>query len=148
MSYYVYQLIDPRDGTVFYVGKGCGDRMFAHERDAMRGQVSNRAKTERITSILNDGHRVVASVVSAHEDEQDALDAEAELIAALPGLTNICASGAPSGAGLSAVLRTAARIRQAALDDMRSGRPELAEFGAEMLETAEALVAKVEEMRL
>lgn len=27
---YVYRLIDPRDGETFYVGKGKGNRVFAH----------------------------------------------------------------------------------------------------------------------
>jgi hypothetical protein len=26
LRFYVYALIDPRDGEVFYVGKGCGSR--------------------------------------------------------------------------------------------------------------------------
>ena len=30
LAYYVYLLIDPRDGKVFYVGKGKGSRCFDH----------------------------------------------------------------------------------------------------------------------
>src|SRR5690348_9647048 len=55
VMFYVYQLIDPRDGAVFYVGKGSGDRMFQHVRDAKRGRVSNEAKTRRILDILEGG---------------------------------------------------------------------------------------------
>ena len=29
---YVYRLIDPRNGEAFYVGKGKGNRVFAHVR--------------------------------------------------------------------------------------------------------------------
>ena len=29
---YVYRLIDPRNGETFYVGKGQGNRVFAHIR--------------------------------------------------------------------------------------------------------------------
>ena len=28
LEYYVYRLIDPRNGEIFYVGKGRGDRIF------------------------------------------------------------------------------------------------------------------------
>lgn len=30
LGWYVYRLIDPRDGSTFYVGKGKGNRVFAH----------------------------------------------------------------------------------------------------------------------
>ena len=32
LRYYVYALRDPRDGKVFYVGKGVGDRINARAR--------------------------------------------------------------------------------------------------------------------
>ena len=28
LAYYIYCLIDPRDGNIFYVGKGVGNRVF------------------------------------------------------------------------------------------------------------------------
>ena len=30
LKWYVYRLIDPRNGETFYVGKGKGNRVFAH----------------------------------------------------------------------------------------------------------------------
>jgi len=32
---YVYRLIDPRNGNTFYVGKGKGNRVFAHMNGAL-----------------------------------------------------------------------------------------------------------------
>ena len=33
-KYYVYRLVDPRTLQTFYVGKGCGNRVFQHVKDA------------------------------------------------------------------------------------------------------------------
>ena len=33
-KYYVYRLIDPRNLQTFYVGKGCGDRVYQHAKEA------------------------------------------------------------------------------------------------------------------
>ena len=30
INHYVYRLVDPRNGHTFYVGEGCGNRIFAH----------------------------------------------------------------------------------------------------------------------
>ena len=30
LKYYVYRLVDPKNGQTFYVGKGCRNRVFAH----------------------------------------------------------------------------------------------------------------------
>jgi uncharacterized protein len=35
LQVYVYRLIDPRNGETFYVGKGQGNRVFAHVRDEL-----------------------------------------------------------------------------------------------------------------
>lgn len=40
---YVYRLIDPRNGETFYVGKGRGDRVFAH----VRGEQKHQRQRER-----------------------------------------------------------------------------------------------------
>ena len=36
LNYYVYRLIDPRNGQTFYIGKGKGNRVFAHVNEALK----------------------------------------------------------------------------------------------------------------
>jgi hypothetical protein len=36
LKYYVYRLIDPRNGETFYVGKGKGNRIFQHARAGLK----------------------------------------------------------------------------------------------------------------
>jgi len=94
MRFYVYKLIDPRNGEAFYVGKGTGRRMYHHVAEARKGALKgNLPKLERIRSILADGREPRASIVQRFDSEQEALDYEALLIATLPGLTNILARG-------------------------------------------------------
>lgn len=83
---YVYRLIDPRNGETFYVGKGQGDRVFAHIREQVEGDDPNN-KLKRIRDIHLAGFEV-AHVIHGMDD-RTALEVEAALIDAYPGLTNI-----------------------------------------------------------
>lgn len=90
---YVYRLIDPRNGETFYVGKGKGNRVFSHIREEQNLQgddIDNKIK--RIRDIRAAGFEV-AHVIHRHGmEEKMALEVEAALIDAYPGLTN-CATG-------------------------------------------------------
>jgi hypothetical protein len=90
-EYYTYLLVDPRDGAVFYVGKGKGRRMRMHAKHAAAGRISNAEKHKRIAEIHASGNIVIESVFSGHDIEADAYAVERALIAALRdyGLTNI-----------------------------------------------------------
>lgn len=92
-GYYVYLLIDPRDGQPFYVGKGKGNRAQQHEKDARAGRIVNAAKCARILEIESLGMAVECSYVRTGLTEREAFDLERRMIAYhKPTLTNI-ASG-------------------------------------------------------
>ncbi len=95
LKYYVYRLIDPRNGETFYVGKGKGNRVFEHMKCALAGDDSDELtdKFQRIREITHAGLETI-HVIHRHgiENEDTALEVEAALIDAYPGLTNI-ASG-------------------------------------------------------
>lgn len=86
MGYYVYTLSDPRDGRIFYVGKGKKGRIDQHEKDAAAGVKSK--KCDIIREILASGMHVIKSRVSSHHGERDAYDAESRLIGEI-GLGNL-----------------------------------------------------------
>lgn len=49
IGFYVYRLIDPRNGNTFYVGKGKGNRVFAH----MKGYVSSNERKRQAYAELS-----------------------------------------------------------------------------------------------
>lgn len=95
--WYVYALTDPRDGEVFYVGKGRGRRIFDHVAEAarLRGPAlrGNAHKIGRIHSILRDGLKPGLGISGPFEIEieAEAFRAETELMIdiGMDQLTNI-----------------------------------------------------------
>ena len=93
LKWYVYRLIDPRNGDTFYVGKGQGDRIFQHAKGAWSANPDEDAedlKAQRIHEITVKAGLEVAHVVHRHNinNEQVAFQIEAALIDAYPSLTN------------------------------------------------------------
>lgn len=90
-SYYVYALVDPRDGRAFYIGKGKGSRMQDHVKAAKRGKIDNAEKHKAILVVLESGAQVEEHVFCRCKTEKEALSIERGLIRALKlcGLTNI-----------------------------------------------------------
>ncbi|WP_010488879.1 LEM-3-like GIY-YIG domain-containing protein [Pseudomonas sp. S9] len=88
LQFYVYRLIDPRNGETFYIGKGQGNRVFAHAR----GDIESDSLSEKMTRIrsIHIAGFDVAHVIHRHGlSEKSAFEVEAALIDAYPGLTNI-----------------------------------------------------------
>jgi len=88
----VYRLIDPRNGTTFYVGRGQGNRVFTHAAGLITGVDSDEQeslKLKTIRGIKNAGLEVQHIIHRHGLDENTAKEVEAALIDALPGLTNV-----------------------------------------------------------
>lgn len=93
LTYFVYELIDPRCGSVFYVGKGKGRRPHQHQKEATKG-VAGR-KCDRIRDILASGEEPSVRIVKRFADELDAYGEEVFHIASIgiANLTNVCIGG-------------------------------------------------------
>lgn len=68
IGWYVYLLRDPRDNVAFYVGKGKGNRVFAHAQDAIAlGQeTATGLKLARIRDIHETGLQVQTEIIRHH----------------------------------------------------------------------------------
>lgn len=94
LGFYVYRLIDPRNGETFYVGKGTDNRVFHHINafDQINEKVKEddalSLKLERIRDIRNANLEVVHVIHRHGMKEKVALAVEAALIDAFPGITN------------------------------------------------------------
>jgi hypothetical protein len=92
LKHYVYRLIDPRNGTTFYVGRGQGSRIFSHAAGQGKPTDSedNQAlKLKTIWAIKNAGFEVQHVIHRHGMDENTAKEVEAALIDSYPGLANI-----------------------------------------------------------
>ena len=91
IKYYVYRLIDPRNGNTFYVGKGIGNRIFAHMKGALQFEGEEDKASEKIgliREILRERLEVIHVIHRHGLDHDTALEVEAALIDAYAGLSN------------------------------------------------------------
>ena len=98
--YYVYALIDPRDDSIFHIGKGTGQRLLAHGWEAHMAADGRRhsEKIERIKAIRRAGLEPRIDVMRHGIVEEDhAFMVEAVLIDCL-GIDNL--TNKPRGHGV------------------------------------------------
>ena len=79
LNYYVYVLVDPRDKKVFYVGKGIGNRVFAHVACSL-DETQESDKLNTIREIEQSGNRVSHFIVRHGLTENESLLVESVLI--------------------------------------------------------------------
>ncbi|WP_025209085.1 LEM-3-like GIY-YIG domain-containing protein [Hippea sp. KM1] len=80
IGYYVYVLVDPRSDKIFYIGKGKGNRIFAHVNGALENETESD-KIALIKEIINEGMEVQHYIVRhGIETEEIAFEIEATLI--------------------------------------------------------------------
>lgn len=97
LGFYVYRLIDPRNGETFYVGKGRGNRVFHHASAELgkddledgEDEADLSEKLHRVRQIRTDGLEVIHVIHRHGLTSDEALHVEAALIDAYPGLTNV-----------------------------------------------------------
>lgn len=107
LAYYVYLLIDPRDGKVFYVGKGKGGRCSDHSASD-----DGLAKASKIAEIEGAGLTPQIDIIRhGLENEAEAFLVESAVIDAygLGNLTNIAPGHGVEKFGRTSLAELAAR---------------------------------------
>ncbi len=102
LEHYVYALLDPIDDSVFYIGKGTGQRAKAHEMEFVREfekyadeaaeELATKALTEKqqkIRAIRERGDMVKQIVLGRYRTKSEAFAVEATLIEWVYGFDNL-----------------------------------------------------------
>ena len=80
LGYYVYTLTCPINGHVFYVGKGIGNRVFAHVNDALESELATD-KLNYIRDLIEvEKTHPIHTIVRHGMDEKTAFEVEGALI--------------------------------------------------------------------
>lgn len=90
-KYYVYGLLNPFNNQPFYVGKGIGNRVFQHAKNALTAGKDDddiSLKIATIQDIMNHGKEVICIIYHWGLTENEAFAVESTLIDCFPNLTN------------------------------------------------------------
>lgn len=79
LQHYVYIFQDPRNGRIFYVGKGKGNRFLERLKHSDETEWHNK-RLDKIREIEAEGHEVRCFIARHGMDEQTALEVEGALI--------------------------------------------------------------------
>lgn len=96
-GFYVYALVDPRNNSVFYIGKGTGNRVFSHEIESGKSKESEKNKLKKIREIEDSGFSVKRLIINWGLTENEAFVAEATLINLLNRMPDIQLTNEVSG---------------------------------------------------
>jgi hypothetical protein len=80
LKHYVYLLENPRTGTVFYIGKGLGDRVFDHAKAAIKDSYKQNLKLDIIRKLLKSGLKPDYEILRHGLSENEAFEVEAAAI--------------------------------------------------------------------
>src|SRR5271165_5148002 len=113
-KFYVYALIDPRDGWPFYIGKGCGRRCENHLRMAINGGHYNPKLANKIKKIQSKGLKYEIHYRFSSEDETECFAQEKYWIK-FYGRENLCnlTDGGEGPSGATCSVETRARMSAA-----------------------------------
>lgn len=79
LGYYVYGLIDPRNARYFYIGKGKGNRVFNHIKEAKNSN-TDKDKIRMIKEIQDSGLEVIHIIIRHGLSDEEAKLLEAVFI--------------------------------------------------------------------
>lgn len=77
-NFYVYGLIDTSTREIFYIGKGCGNRCYAHFKPS--ALKARSLKNSKIKSLQSKNIRIDVEIIKDQLNEQEAFELETQLI--------------------------------------------------------------------
>ena len=89
--FYTYELIDPRNNVIFYVGKGQGNRMYRHLQTVKNNKIPNNNKHlfNKLKQLLSENIEPLYNKFFESTNEEEALREEIRRISEI-GLENLC----------------------------------------------------------
>lgn len=90
-------MLDPITDTVFYIGKGTGNRIFAHEAESGKSPKSEKEKLKTIRKIERAGLEVTKLIINWGMTEAEAFACETALINLMSFLSTDALTNAVSG---------------------------------------------------